>query len=425
MPVPVFARRRVILSSPGSDLQKTDLPLPDWYLSTRGHATHPPFLFLYVAYDYVWSFVDGYQSENYSPKQIEPEGDKKMETYFDDYYMILGVKENAGSEEIKKAYKRLCKAYHPDEGAADDTMFKVLQEMYITLSDPQKRTEYDRKRKAYSSSQGRAEGRKPHSEKQDNALRDGLYRKAEELRNRKTEAAFGAAAVLYGSLVGWKDADIKKEECLMAEKRMRDQRKLRQESEKKEAEKAKKIAEELKRNLEEARRETEAFGRKAAESEKKAGEQSRHAEKADKELRKANGRLEELKKRTVIIGGALSAVCILLAGCLIYLRGNNHIEEREAFKGETVLYTPVAATDDFAEEDEEVSEVYTRQYIVAADKGVNVRRADNRKNIVGALPAGAQIVSSMDYDTEGWVRFDWNGMDVVVYEQYLHRIDKP
>ncbi len=348
-----------------------------------------------------------------------------METYFDDYYMILGVKENAGSEEIKKAYKRLCKAYHPDEGAADDTMFKVLQEMYITLSDPQKRTEYDRKRKAYSSSQGRAEGRKPHSEKQDNALRDGLYRKAEELRNRKTEAAFGAAAVLYGSLAGWKDADIKKEECLMAEKGMRDQRKLRQESEKKEAEKAKKRAEELKRNLEEARRETEALGRKAAESEKKAGEQSRHAEKADKELRKANGRLEELKKRTVIIGGALSAVCILLAGCLIYLRGNNHIEEREAFKGETVLYTPVAATDGFAEEDEEVSEVYTRQYIVAADKGVNVRRADNRKNIVGALPAGAQIVSSMDYDTEGWVRFDWNGMDVVVYEQYLHRIDKP
>lgn len=53
--------------------------------------------------------------------------------------MILGVKENADLEEIKRAYKRLCKAYHPDEGAEDDTMFKKLREIYVTLNDPQKK----------------------------------------------------------------------------------------------------------------------------------------------------------------------------------------------------------------------------------------------------------------------------------------------
>jgi curved DNA-binding protein len=59
-----------------------------------------------------------------------------------DYYSILGVPRSASPEEIKKAYKKLAMKHHPDRGG-DSAKFKEINEAYSTLSDPQKKAEYD------------------------------------------------------------------------------------------------------------------------------------------------------------------------------------------------------------------------------------------------------------------------------------------
>ena len=62
-----------------------------------------------------------------------------------DFYDVLGVSKDASPDEIKKAYRRLSKKYHPDlNDAADaETKFKEVAEAYETLSDETKRTNYD------------------------------------------------------------------------------------------------------------------------------------------------------------------------------------------------------------------------------------------------------------------------------------------
>ena len=59
-----------------------------------------------------------------------------------DFYNILGINKGANQDEIKKAYRKLAAKHHPDRGG-DTAKFQQIEEAYRTLSDPQKKAEYD------------------------------------------------------------------------------------------------------------------------------------------------------------------------------------------------------------------------------------------------------------------------------------------
>src|SRR5919198_1932878 len=83
-----------------------------------------------------------------------------MATRAKSLYDVLGVAKNASQDEIKKAYRKLAREYHPDRNPGDksaEEKFKEIQGAYDVLSDIEKRKQYD----AFGSVDGRVGGPGP------------------------------------------------------------------------------------------------------------------------------------------------------------------------------------------------------------------------------------------------------------------------
>src|SRR4029450_10791996 len=69
-----------------------------------------------------------------------------------DFYKVLGVSKTAEADEIKKAYRKLARQYHPDSNSGDakaEAKFKEISEAYDVLGDAKKRKEYDEARRLF------------------------------------------------------------------------------------------------------------------------------------------------------------------------------------------------------------------------------------------------------------------------------------
>lgn len=103
------------------------------------------------------------------------------------YYIILGIPFDSSQEDIKAAYRRLAKEYHPDHFGKNHSPFLVIQEAYSVLSDPGQRRSYDialRENRKISKRHVRAE-----------PLRKKLREEVEPLIPRQVPVDFGHATL--------------------------------------------------------------------------------------------------------------------------------------------------------------------------------------------------------------------------------------
>jgi molecular chaperone DnaJ len=116
-----------------------------------------------------------------------------------DFYRILGVAEAATADEVKKAYRKLAKKYHPDANPGNKEFgerFKEISEAYSVLSDAEKRKQYDRMRK-YGAFMGGGGGQSPR-QRGGAPPRGGAPRPGEQGQ----EFDFGGLGDLFSSFFG-------------------------------------------------------------------------------------------------------------------------------------------------------------------------------------------------------------------------------
>ena len=101
---------------------------------------------------------------------------------FDDYYKILNVDKNSDFEEIKKAYKKQIKIYHPDKNKDNNSteLFLKIQKAFEILSNKEKRKEYDLNLLDYEQKQKLSQRRKE--------MLNELERKEKEAKNKIYES---------------------------------------------------------------------------------------------------------------------------------------------------------------------------------------------------------------------------------------------
>src|SRR5579864_5138511 len=123
-----------------------------------------------------------------------------------DYYEVLGVPEGAGTDDVKKAFRRMAKQYHPDRNpnnpqAAD--RFKEINEAHDVLSDPEKRKKYDTLRRygAFAGGGGRG-GPRPGGATPDEAV------------DFSNIGGFGGLGDLFSSIFGGRGAQSEPDETV-------------------------------------------------------------------------------------------------------------------------------------------------------------------------------------------------------------------
>ena len=85
---------------------------------------------------------------------------------FIDYYKILGISKNASESDIKKAYRKLARKYHPDLNPNDtdaEKKFKEINEANVVLSNPDNRKKYDQYGKDWKHAEAFQNAKRSHS----------------------------------------------------------------------------------------------------------------------------------------------------------------------------------------------------------------------------------------------------------------------
>jgi curved DNA-binding protein len=134
---------------------------------------------------------------------------------YKDYYKILGVDRKASEDDIRKAYRDLAKKYHPDRNPGDkqaEERFKDINEAYQVLSDPQKRSVYDRVGSDYSNWQRRGAPGDFNWEDYVGRYPGGMGGGARQVNYEDLEEMFGGAggggfSDFFRTIFGMRDAE--------------------------------------------------------------------------------------------------------------------------------------------------------------------------------------------------------------------------